>query len=105
MIFIGQINSVPIGIIRFDLVVDGPVYEVSLSLAPEHCCKGLGAACKEGNGPVASGRVFQRCGFLEERVNGMFVTYSREASGRAQDSLKIKIVAISAPKYRSVKKS
>jgi UDP-2,4-diacetamido-2,4,6-trideoxy-beta-L-altropyranose hydrolase len=103
IIFIGQIDNIPIGIIRFDLI-DGPVFDVSINLAPERRGKGVGAqllaaACetieREGRavplqavvrlGNIASRRVFQQCGFVEREIDGAFVSYWRDVVGRNQE--------------------
>jgi UDP-2,4-diacetamido-2,4,6-trideoxy-beta-L-altropyranose hydrolase len=103
IIFVGQIDGVPIGIIRFDLTVDRSAYELSINLAPEYRSKGLGArllaaSCEkiETGGStvplqatvrvenVASQRIFRQCGFYEGQIDGEFVTYWRDGVGSAR---------------------
>lgn len=103
IIFIGQIDNIPIGIIRFDLI-DGPVFDVSINRGPERRGQGLGAqllaaACEtieRGGravplhatvrlGNIASRRVFQQCGFVEREIDGAFVSYWRDVVGRNQE--------------------
>ena len=100
IIFVGQIDGEPIGVIRFDLRVDRSAYEISINLAPEYRSKGLGArllaaSCEEietGGSTiplqaavrvenVASQRIFRQCGFYERQIDGEFITYWRDGNG------------------------